>query len=322
MTIRSTACALALIAGTMLSACELERTSQTSDNGPIEAVEPAPQAGDKAVASTGFGVHVGSYEQAEGLTETWITPEQAGSRTLYYDPNPFITREHIAAFSESEDGQGYPALDLRFTDEGADLLRAVTTERIDEPVVFTVDGEVLTAPAVRSTLSHVAQVTGLGDPQFIDRLEEIFADAGAEKVDRLSDPVQEPDILPGVGIYRAATERTAELNIAFNEIEGLELWMAAEPMLTDDHIEFVAMSRDEAGRQALELTMTDEGAAILEDRADDYVGQYFVLTWQGRAVSAPRVMSELGRKLMITGPALDPQVPEDWMTELMESLSE
>jgi preprotein translocase subunit SecD len=301
MTIRSTICTLALVAGAAVSGCESEETRQQA-------------------APTGFGMHIGSYEQADGLTGTWTTPERLGAQTLYYDPDPFVTGEHIAAFSDSRDEGGNPAVGLRLTDEGAELLRATTTDRIGEPIVLTVDGEVVSAPTVQSVISRVAQVSGSGEAGWIERLQAILAEAGAEKVDRLSEPADaDPAVLPTVGIYLAGTEQAADLNIAFDDLEGVELWMAAEPMLTDDHIASVAMSRDEAGRPALELTMTDAGAAILERRAEDYVGNYFVVTWQGRAVSAPRVMSELGRKLMITGPAMDPDVPEDWMSRIQES---
>jgi preprotein translocase subunit SecD len=317
MTIRHTICTLALIAGAAVSGCNSEK-SET----PTETTPGTSEAAEQAAVS-GFGMHIGSYEQGEGLTETWVTPERSGSRTLYYDPEPFITGEHIAEFADSQDESGNPAVGLRFTDEGAEALRTATIDRIGEPIVFTLESEVLYAPTVQSVLGRVAMVTGSeGDTDWIQRLESILADAGAEKVDRVSQPDQEPDMLPAVGIYRAGTEQTADLNIAFNEVEGLDLWMAAEPMLTEEHIESVTMSRDEAGRPALELTMTEDGAAILDDRVDDYVGRYFVFTWQGRALSAPRVMSELGRKLMITGPALDPRVPDDWMTKLQESLSE
>lgn len=318
MTIRSTICTLALIAGAAVCGCNSEKNET-----PTETRQDTSETASQAAAS-GFGMHIGSYEMAEGLTETWITPERSGSRTLYYSPEPFMTGEHVAAFTDSRDANGNPAVGLRFTDEGAELLRTTTSERIGEPIVFTLEGKVLYAPTVQSVLSKVAMVTGNGDAksEWIERLEKVFTDAGVEKVDRVTEADTEPAVLPGVGIYRAGTERTADLNIAFNEVEGLELWMAANPMLTDEHIESVTMSRDETGRPALELTMTDEGAAILDDRADDYVGQYFVFTWQGRAVSAPRVMSELGRKMMITGPVLDPQIPDDWMIRIQESFSE
>jgi preprotein translocase subunit SecD len=317
MTIRSTACAVALIAGTMLSACELERTSQTSDTGPIEAVEPAPQAGDEAVASTGFGVHVGSYEPGEDFSETW----DGGPRSVYFDPEPFITGVHVAEFTDEEDQDGNPALLLQFTEAGAELMRASTSERIGQPMVLTIDGRVHMAPTVQSALSQAAMVTGQGDTEWIDRLATILSEAGAERVERLTinDPV-DPEL--GLMILIASPEQTGPFRFEFPFLEDPNVYFDDQPLLTADHFAGATITTDQAGNPALELELNDEGKAIMEARDEDYVGNYLITTWQGRAISASRVMRQLDDTILVSNAGIDPDLAENWMAALDASLPE
>lgn len=312
MIIRSTICTLALVAGAAVSGCNSEK-----NDTPTQTREGVNEAAPLA-ALTGFGMHIGSYEQADGLTETWTTPERFGAQTLYYDPDPFVTGEHIAAFSDSRDEGGNPAVGLRLTDEGAELLRATTTDRIGEPIVLTVDGEVVSAPTVQSVISRVAQVSGSGEAAWIERLETILAEAGAEKVDRLSDEnPREPEL--GMMILVAGPERTAEMQIDFPLLGEPILYFDPTPLLTSEHFSGATVTTDQAGNPALELTLNEAGRAILDARVDDYIGNYLIAAWEGRAISASRVLRELEGRLLITESGIDPELSENWMADIEES---
>lgn len=335
MTIRSTACALALIAGTMLSACELERTSQTSDSGPTETVEASPQASPEgaapettedntatdatAISSTGFGVHVGSYEPGEGFSASW----EGGPQTVYFDPEPFITGEHVVRFSETQDSQGDPALGFSLNDEGAALMRETTGERIGQPLVLTLDGEVLSAPNINSAISRNGMVTGQGDADWIDSLKDALTEAGAEKADpdAQQDPEPDPAAL-GIGVFIASPDQRAQFRIGFPLLEDTMLYFDEEPLLIVDHFAGATITTDQAGNPALELELNDEGKAIMEARDEDYIGNYLITTWQGRAISASRVMRQLDDTIIVSNAGIDPDLAENWMAALDASLPE
>lgn len=317
MTFRHTVCTLALIAGAAVSGCNSEKSETQTETrqGTSEAAEQA--------ATSGFGMHLGSYEQAEGLTEIWTTPERGGSRILYYDPEPFITGAHIAEFTESRDANGNPAVGLRFTEDGAGLLRATTSERIGEPIVFTVNGEVLSAPTVRSALSRVAMVTGDGDTEWIGHLETILAETGAEKVDSFPQP--EPEIPPaalGIGVFVASTQRSEFFFIEFPDMDGLTLYGNDQPLLLVDHFAGATRTTDQTGNPAIRLELNEAGKAIMQDRAEVYVGHYLVPSWQGRPINAVRVMRELDDTILVSDAEIDPDLAENWMDALDASLSD
>lgn len=153
MTIRSTVCTLALIAGSVVSGC-------TSNDAR-------------------FGVHAGADTPSETRTLTYEVP----SATVFYDPDPFLTERHVAEFSRSRDADGNPAMAMTLTDEGTEIMREWSGQNIENYAVMTLDGEVLSAPRVMSQLSRSIQVTtgSNGDAGWIDDLEAALERAGAER---------------------------------------------------------------------------------------------------------------------------------------------
>jgi len=149
MTIRSTICTLALIAGAAVSGC----TSSEAR----------------------FGVHAGADTPSEARTETYEMPYM----TMYYNPEPFLTEEHVAEFSHSRDANGNPAMSMTLTDEGTEIMREWSGENIGNQAVMTLDGEVLSAPTLQSRISRMIQVTSgpEGSDDWIARLEEALRSA-------------------------------------------------------------------------------------------------------------------------------------------------
>jgi len=153
MTIRHTICTLALIAGAAVSGCT---------NGQAR-----------------FGVHAGADTASETRSASYEMP----SMTVYYNPDPFLTEEHVAEFSRSRDANGNPAMSMTLTDEGTEIMRQWSGENIGNQAVMTLNGEVLSAPTVQSQISRMIQVTtGQKDStDWLSRLEEALEAAVAEQ---------------------------------------------------------------------------------------------------------------------------------------------
>lgn len=291
MTIRSTLCTLSLVAGSIFTGCT------------------TPDAR--------FGVHAGAEQASEARTATHALPY----RTVYYDPNPFITEHHVAEFSRSRDESGNPAVSMRLTDEGTEIMREWSGQNVGNYAVMTLDGMVLSAPTLLTPIGRMIQVTtgSEGDTDWIEDVETALNDAGANPVERLANPIRENDI-PGFQVYVASTERTETYWGGFPLLEHTMLWVDMEPLLTDVHVSSAARTRDENGNLAIGITLTDTGHDIMRARAQDYVEQYLVMTWRGRAVSAPYVITPLGKNLMVTlaGPGLDPELPDNWLDQFLQ----
>ena len=153
MTFRSTLFALELVACAAVSGCI--------------SIEPR------------VGIHAASAESGDPFIKVHLRPEPTQPNPVCYDPEQFITGADVDSFSETTDQNGEPALAFRLKDDATELMRATTSERIGEPMVITLDGEVIFAPIVMSTIGRDSVVTGTGDTDWLERLKEALAEAGA-----------------------------------------------------------------------------------------------------------------------------------------------
>ncbi|MFI4855527.1 MAG: SecDF P1 head subdomain-containing protein [Phycisphaerales bacterium JB065] len=151
MTIRATICTLTVITGSVVSGC--------------------------STAQTRFGVHAGAENASETRTATFELP----GRTVYYDPNPFITEHHVAGFSRSRDANGNPALSMELSDQGTEIMREWSGQNVGNYAVLTLEGEVLSAPVLITPIGRRIQVTTGTDRDalWIDSLEAVLQQAGA-----------------------------------------------------------------------------------------------------------------------------------------------
>ncbi len=100
---------------------------------------------------------------------------------MYYDPNPFITEHHVAEFSRSRDESGNPAVSMRLTDEGTEIMREWSGQNVGNYAVMTLDGMVLSAPTLITPIGRMIQVTtgSEGDAAWLSTLTEALEEAGA-----------------------------------------------------------------------------------------------------------------------------------------------
>ncbi|XHC25348.1 hypothetical protein ABWH91_14140 [Phycisphaerales bacterium ac7] len=153
MTFRSTVCALALIVGSAVSGC--------------------------ASSDSRFGIHAGSTESGEPYTVVYLRPEPVSPNPVYYNPEPFLTGADVDSFSDTRDAQGNPALGFRLKDDAAEAMRALTRDRVGQPIVMTLDGEVIFAPIVNSAIGRNGIVTGDGETDWLNELKRALEEAGA-----------------------------------------------------------------------------------------------------------------------------------------------
>lgn len=327
MTFRSTVCAFAVMAGATLGGCELERTQQPADTSPVENVAPAPEAegesGEQAAASTGFGIHVGSFEPEEAMTASW-DPDPEGFRPIvYYNPEPFITAEHVRSFYDTVTSNGDPAVGFRLNDEGSALMRKTTSARINKPVVMTLDGNVLSAPIVNSTISRNGIAMGPSDAAWIDAFKVALAAAGAMDRKEIFEPqAPPPPEMTGIGVWVASTQRSDFFFIEAPILEGTTVYANDKPLLVVDHFARATRTTDEDGNPALRLELNEAGKAVMAECADIYLGNYLSPSWQGRPINLFQVTGVIDDAIIVSDAGIDPDLAENWMAALDASLSE
>ena len=81
-------------------------------------------------------------------------------RRLFVKSIPEATGEIVDKAFVSQTPNGGYQVNLNMTDEGADILKAVTEKLIEKPLAIVLDGKLYSAPTVNDVLSKRAQITG------------------------------------------------------------------------------------------------------------------------------------------------------------------
>jgi preprotein translocase subunit SecD len=81
---------------------------------------------------------------------------------IYLHKTAEVNNEDIAEASIDEEDKSDPHLKLKFTKQGQRKMEKLTTDHIDKPLAVLVDGKVLAAPIIRSTVSEQAVLSGIG----------------------------------------------------------------------------------------------------------------------------------------------------------------
>jgi preprotein translocase subunit SecD len=90
-----------------------------------------------------------------------------GRRPIWVYPEVVIAGDDIASAERAKDGLGHPAILLEMTDSGAAYLQELGVSHIDKPLALFVDGVLISAPYVESTLSKRMMI--IGTPNGIDK---------------------------------------------------------------------------------------------------------------------------------------------------------
>jgi preprotein translocase subunit SecD len=101
--------------------------------------------------------------------------------------------------------------------------------------------------------------------------------------------------------------------------DGESLVLATAPLFTQADILSASLDQATDGRPAVRLVLSEDAAEQMRSSADDYVNQHLAFVSEGKVLSAPMVMSPMGRQLMVVGGTS--RFPDDAVLELIEKLN-
>jgi preprotein translocase subunit SecD len=104
---------------------------------------------------------------AAGLIEATV---EGSKQKVYLHQTAAATEQDIAEARVAEDSQQHPAVEIRFTEEGGKKIAKLTEQQKDKPIAILVNGKVISAPIVRSTISKRAMITGNFTKEEVEKL--------------------------------------------------------------------------------------------------------------------------------------------------------
>jgi RNA polymerase sigma factor (sigma-70 family) len=152
---------------------ELEQTVAAMRSGaPPSAGQPASGETAPANGPAPFQVQLVVDEPAQD-TES-MTNATSGS-VLQVRKTPLLDQTAIRSVTVEKNPSGAPVIDVEFSPEGQELFAAITKENINKRLAIVLNGQVYSAPTIRSEISEGrAQITG--------NFSEAEAKALAEKI--------------------------------------------------------------------------------------------------------------------------------------------
>ncbi len=106
-------------------------------------------------------------EPAPGLTK--VTPP-GSLKPIYLHPKPELTGDDVASAKVTQTERGDAAIHLVFSGEGSKKMQQFTQAFLLKHMAILVDGKLLCAPRIVSTISHEAQITGNFDRAEAERI--------------------------------------------------------------------------------------------------------------------------------------------------------
>lgn len=95
----------------------------------------------------------------------WQRVTAAGGEAMWVSPTASLTAADIAPGASQTMRDGRDAVAMAFTAEGARKMRALSAAQTTQRIALLLDGKVIWAPVVRSTIEKEALLTGLSADQ-------------------------------------------------------------------------------------------------------------------------------------------------------------
>lgn len=121
----------------------------------------------------------GVFMQAQGSLEIraasstavtgWQSMPGPGGGTLWVSPTTALTAADIAKAEPRTQADGQRAVGVVFTADGARKMTQLSTAQRDKPIAVLLDGKIVSAPTVRSTIGNDAVFTGT-TPEVVERM--------------------------------------------------------------------------------------------------------------------------------------------------------
>jgi hypothetical protein len=108
-------------------------------------------------AAVRFEVRLAELQPVPGLIVAHVADS---ARVIYLHPEAIVTNDDIARSWVTEDGPDRFAVSVELLDAGAQRMQQATATHIGRPVAILIDGNVVMAPVVRSTIRNAAMITG------------------------------------------------------------------------------------------------------------------------------------------------------------------
>ena len=97
-------------------------------------------------------------------TPDWKKMELPGSdKTIFVSSEAAVNGGHIEKVSFYKDANGNPSIGISLTDEGAKAMKATTSRNQNKKLAIVLDGKVVSAPVIRSTITNELQISGRFD---------------------------------------------------------------------------------------------------------------------------------------------------------------
>jgi len=139
---------------------ELEQTlATTRSNASPLAGQAMPGVAAQANTPAPFQVQLVTDEPGQ---DSESMTNNAGGGTIQVQKTPLLDHTAIQSVSVSRNpSSGAPEIDIEFSLEGRDLFAAVTKENINKRLALVLNGQVYSAPTIRSEITEGrAQITG------------------------------------------------------------------------------------------------------------------------------------------------------------------
>ena len=108
-------------------------------------------------AAVRFEAHLAETQPVPGLI---VARVGNSDRVIYLRPEAIVTNEDIAQSWVTQDGPNRYGVSVQLLPDGAQRMRQATAAHIGRPMAILIDGEVVTAPTVRSAVSDSAWING------------------------------------------------------------------------------------------------------------------------------------------------------------------
>lgn len=104
-------------------------------------------------------------------TPGWQKMELPSSETpIFVSGEASLNGSQIEKVSFYKDANGSPSIGFTLTDDGAKAMEAITSRNLNKKLAIVLDGKVVSAPTIRSTITREVQLTGRFDKDSLLKL--------------------------------------------------------------------------------------------------------------------------------------------------------
>ena len=119
-----------------------------------------------------FAIRAASTSPVSGWQQI-ASPDR--DRVLWIAPTNDLTSVDIEHAESVTGSDGFPALAIVLTDDGAKKMAALSATRLGQPIAFLLDGKLIWAPVVRARMEREALISGGPEGLTADEVQRLLA---------------------------------------------------------------------------------------------------------------------------------------------------